>query len=122
MTIEEQKNSEFNKEVDTIITSMPNESKSFQFKYLKGIISQSQEIISEKILMTGKNKTKTEFSYIDYNMILNSPSDMADGKENSSPPIKNEEYFYKNEKIDSDIPYSSEIDVDDQYDRIEPVL
>ncbi|OLY78936.1 hypothetical protein AYI68_g7004, partial [Smittium mucronatum] len=59
MTIEEQKTSEFNKEVDTIIKNMPNESKSTQFKHLKGIISQSQETISENILISGKNKTKT---------------------------------------------------------------
>ncbi|OLY82476.1 hypothetical protein AYI68_g3401, partial [Smittium mucronatum] len=88
MTIEELKTSEFNKEVDKIINTMPNESKSTQFKHLKGIVSQSQEIISEKILISGKNKTKTASSYIDYNMMLNSPSAMADGNENSSPQIK----------------------------------
>ncbi|OLY80812.1 hypothetical protein AYI68_g5087, partial [Smittium mucronatum] len=37
MNIEEQKTSEFNKEVDSIIKGTPNESESTQFKHLKGI-------------------------------------------------------------------------------------
>ncbi|OLY79774.1 hypothetical protein AYI68_g6147 [Smittium mucronatum] len=88
MTIEEQKTSDFNIELDTIIYSMSNKPEVTQFKHLKGFISQSKEIISEKILISGKNKAKATSAYIDYNMMLNSPSAMADEKENSSPQIK----------------------------------
>ncbi|OLY83773.1 hypothetical protein AYI68_g2077 [Smittium mucronatum] len=62
MTIKVQKTSYLNKEVDTIINSMPNKPEGTQLKHLKGIISQSQQIISEKILISGNNKTNTASS------------------------------------------------------------
>ncbi|OLY78792.1 hypothetical protein AYI68_g7156 [Smittium mucronatum] len=54
-------------------------------------------------------------------MMINSSNTLAAVERNSTPSIKIEADFNKKDNTDTEMPYSSDLDVDDRYDRIKPI-
>ncbi|OLY80987.1 hypothetical protein AYI68_g4911 [Smittium mucronatum] len=84
---------------------MPNKPKCTQFKHLKGVSYQIKEMISEKILISGKSMPMKTPKYFYCGIIINLPTKLTAFDRNLNPSIKNEEDLDSKEIIDKKMPY-----------------
>ncbi|OLY78528.1 hypothetical protein AYI68_g7423 [Smittium mucronatum] len=84
---------------------MPNKPKCTQFKHLKGVSYQINEIISEKIMISGKDMPMKTSKYFYCVIIINLPTKLTSFDRDLNSPINNEDDLDSKEILDKKMSY-----------------